>query len=191
MITTVTAVTRVVKNDELVTVDYRSSRAQTTEVTTLLERLQRVIDEGWVEGVGQWGEAATGNRSHVSALMFRLKNKATAGVEVDTLIKMADAAKVEFNWLARGEGPPRKPEAREPTIDPDDRYPNRARAIAAARNLGKSETAISDVLEMSLKANEDPPADWWFEKIAEADRREKDPFLTAPPGRKIGEDSDF
>lgn len=53
----------------------------------------------------------------------------------------------------------------------DDRYPNRARAIAAARSLGIDESAIAQVASVVLKSAVDPSPDDWFEMIRADARR--------------------
>lgn len=78
------------------------------------------------------------------------------------------------------------PEERAPlpdfVVEKDERYPNRARAIAAARLLRRDERAIARVASERLDADEDPPESWWFEQIDRAIADLKDPFR-----RKLGQ----
>jgi transcriptional regulator with XRE-family HTH domain len=68
---------------------------------------------------------------------------------------------------ARGETPT------DSRVERDERYPNRAKALAAARALGLSEEAIAEVASMDLKSDVDPEPLDWLEDIKSADRRAK------------------
>lgn len=59
----------------------------------------------------------------------------------------------------------------EPVIIYDERYPNRTRAIIAARALGRSELAIASVANMSFKDANDPSPDDWLKDIDAEERR--------------------
>jgi transcriptional regulator with XRE-family HTH domain len=53
----------------------------------------------------------------------------------------------------------------------DERYPNRTRAIRAARELGLSEDAIETVATMALKSAVDPAPEEWLDMIRDEARR--------------------
>lgn len=66
-----------------------------------------------------------------------------------------------------------EPEAEGSHVEYDERYPNRAKAAAAARALGYSDEAIEVVQSMSLKSDEDlEPEDWLDMMRSEHRRRE-------------------
>jgi transcriptional regulator with XRE-family HTH domain len=70
------------------------------------------------------------------------------------------------------------------TTDPDDVYPNRARAIAAARLLMFDERDIAVVAAVpGFKSDVDPEPAWWHARIVRArDERLDDERLGAPAG---------
>lgn len=57
--------------------------------------------------------------------------------------------------------------------DHDERYPNRIRALRAARELGYDPKAIEYVRSIALDADEDPEPEWWLEQMRAADRKLK------------------
>lgn len=57
------------------------------------------------------------------------------------------------------------------TVERPDRYPNRARAIVAARALGYSEGAVAAVAGIALKSAVDPEPEEWLEMIRSEARR--------------------
>lgn len=80
--------------------------------TGLADRLQWVLDNAEPLGLrnwnaSQWSLRAKLERTHVSALLRRFSKNAHAGVELDTLERLANAAKVSVCWLAFGVGSPR------------------------------------------------------------------------------------
>lgn len=80
--------------------------------STLAERLQWILKE---RGFSQRGlSTQTGLApGHVGVLMMRLRRDPNAGVETDTLRRIADGSGVSYEWLATGEGTaptsPRRP----------------------------------------------------------------------------------
>jgi hypothetical protein len=105
----------------------------------------------------------------------------------DTMPKVAAALSVSVEYLVDGKGPAPKLSGRwEPrpgtetgiptehrVVEYDERYPNRAKAIDAARLIDASETAIDHVRSWQLDAPEDPPAKWWLDQIVAADDKLK------------------
>lgn len=72
----------------------------------------------------------------------------------------------------------------EPTTDLDDRYPNRARALAAWRLLGRDEEAAEGVASLSMDRDDDPSPDEWFADLereeARLRRAAKSPSIPRP-----------
>jgi hypothetical protein len=65
---------------------------------------------------------------------------------------------------------PDSPDEGAASVEPDERYPSRPSAIAAARVLGKSEAALAAVEAMKLKSDDDPGLEVWLDKIDEVER---------------------
>lgn len=62
-------------------------------------------------------------------------------------------------------------------VEPD-RYPNRGKAVVAARVVELSGDAIAVVQALSLREGEaDPPARWWLEQILRAEDARRGPRL--------------
>ena len=53
----------------------------------------------------------------------------------------------------------------DPVIVKDERYPNRGKAITAARALGLDEPAIEHVSGYALESHRDPEPLWWLDQI--------------------------
>lgn len=69
-------------------------------------RMQEVLGLGLVRGKDGWSKLVTDNRSHVSTIMNRLKNKGWAGTagSLASLRDLAAAAGVSDEWLLHGRG---------------------------------------------------------------------------------------
>jgi len=127
-------------------------------IVSLLERIESVLEEtGW--SASEWARrAGLPERSHVNTIIRRLRENNAATVDVQTLAKMADSARVSLDWLALGRGTKDGPYVR---IDPDTRYPSRAVAIVAATLAGWRGAAIETVQAMNGFAT-DPGVQVWM-----------------------------
>ena len=65
--------------------------------------------------------------------------------------------------LPEAVAPPESPAATAVELDP--RYPNKAKAVAAARALDLDPQAIEVVQSQDLQSNEDPPPLYWLDQI--------------------------
>ncbi len=74
------------------------------------------------------------------------------------------------------------------TLEYDDQYPNRARAVVAARALGYSEEAIVQVQTQHFAGQPDMEPEEWLEEIRSSDRRLR--RGAKPPGRTAASDLD-
>jgi hypothetical protein len=114
------------------------------------------------------------------AVVSRLFGGYIKTVEAQTLIKLARALHVDPTWLATGVAKAPTPTGPmvplpgsydpasfipEPTIEFDDRYPNRATAAGIARRGGVAPDAIESVLADELMADVDPPELWWLDRM--------------------------
>lgn len=186
MNTRVITITEVVNEESTIAIDYGSNAQHSGAVSSLYERMEWVIENRFDGNGSAWSVAAGKSRTHVTTLMYRLRQNPQSGQEFETLRALATAAKVSLSWLAEGVGTPDSYD--ELASDREDRYPNRAEAISLARRAGYSATAVADIQAMALDADNDPPVRWWLEKIQERDRQLADPFLKPPkhnPGKDI------
>ena len=86
-------------------VDHGTHDMHYVPVSTLKERLQKVLDDGLVENASRWSEAAGLTRIHVNKLLK--SDRADRGhVELVVLTKLAAVARVSPAWLAYGVGGP-------------------------------------------------------------------------------------
>jgi hypothetical protein len=145
----------------------------------LLERLEEVMSErDW--NARQWAIAAKlPAPTHLYTLLRRLKVKPDSTADLATMTALADTAGVTLDWLALGRAP-----KYALANEPDPLYPSRKYAIAAARILGRPETAIATVARVDDLAT-DPGADYWLERIALAALETRvDPPALDPPSAK-------
>ena len=74
------------------------------------------------------------------------------------------------------------------TLEYDDQYPNRARAVVAARALGYTEEAIAQVQGQHFAGQPDMEPEEWLDEIKTADRRLR--RGVAPVGTVVASDLD-
>lgn len=119
------------------------------------------------------------------------------GVGQKTLLRVAkgfemsvpEFTRAAFEWWER-EGSRAPVAVVQLVTEFDERYPNRARAIVAARALGRSPSAIAAVASQKLKSDVDLSPDQWLKRIDATEDDEKHPSLTAPSGRRLTDDDD-
>lgn len=167
--------TEVRKNDESTTRLPGIIGGPIVRAVGLRERMLQVLDwKHWSDR--QWArEAKLSEETHVTQIIRRLTKNPDAGVDARTLEKLAIAAKVSLDWLVLGHGTP------EIFIDAD--YPSRGPAVTAARTLGYSERAISEVLAMTGFPG-DPGVDFWMAQLQAAHLRHDTPGMHPPRRRK-------
>lgn len=152
-------------------------------LTELGERIQQALDAA---GLSQ------GKAEQKAGLSDALLSKWMTGPSKPgsaRLLALANALGVDFQWLAFGRGTMRPPGDEGPIVELDDRYPNKARAIAKARREGYSEEAIAAVQAVPLKSLDDLPETEWSAEIHAAEQRVKK-FGTASPGGRTSRDDD-
>jgi phage repressor protein C with HTH and peptisase S24 domain len=137
----------------------------------IIERVEKILRETRQPNGGEWSARSLAIASgltptHIGRILNYNK---TGRVSTPTLKKIAAAARVRPEWLLTGEEPMR------PDKEQQDQYPNRARAVAAARALGTvSEEAIATVRSTRLKsATADLTPNQWLDKILTAERDEQ------------------
>lgn len=81
-------------------------------------------------------------------------------VSAHWLSALAKELGVSLDWLASGEE-----HTGATVVEYDERYPNRAQAVAAARALGFSSEAIARVQTVVLSRTDDPSPREWLRKI--------------------------
>ncbi|HEV8462111.1 MAG TPA: helix-turn-helix transcriptional regulator [Gaiellaceae bacterium] len=119
--------------------------------------LQRTRDEKFAGNATRLAKALGMSQSGVTQIINRRNRPST-----ETAVALAQLLGVEVWQLMYG-----KTSGAALTITLDtDIYPNRARAIAAARLLRRSEAAIARVQQRpGAKSDEDRPVDAWFHLI--------------------------
>lgn len=147
-------------------------------VETLALRLQWVLNQTGVSARGLSLKAGLAG-GHVGLML-----RGTAGKRPsdETIAKLARAAGVSHEWLARGEGEPGlRPHAGHTPplhVELTERYAGRAEAEKAMRGV-LPDPAVDSVLRWDLNATQDPGALWWIERMKEAARQlglwQKDP----------------
>lgn len=126
----------------------------------LRDAMQRLMNE----------DARYGNKSRLAAALGRKQPSISdflngrTGASHETAERLARLMQVDVRELLgeREAASPPVPED-ELVYEHDDRYPNRGRAIAAARLLRKDERAIASVGDVLPAA--DMPVQWWFRRI--------------------------
>lgn len=108
---------------------------QSFPVETLAQRLQWVIDNGYVPSARQWALRANLSHSTVSLAIARGSEVAPSRLKA-----LAETAKVSFAWLAVGEGYPND----EPAPPAKTDYKRLEIAIADARKKGKVTSGAID-----------------------------------------------
>lgn len=133
---------------------------------TAAERFRQIMDwTGW--SAREWARrAGLREESHVNRLISRLENEPDAAVNVDTLARLADAAKVSLDWLWLGRGLPGA--IVEGSDDP--RYVSRGKIISALWLMGYP----PEVGESLLTENgfvDDPGVEYWLDRARTEARR--------------------
>lgn len=138
--------------------DASKSRRILVVAMDLLKRLNEVQElAGWSDS--EWSRrAGLAERTHVSTLKRRLRENPNAGVDINVLAALADAADVSLDWLALGRGVPKIEHYSDPT------YPGRATAVAAAKIAGFSDSAIEAVVARDV-GPKDPGTSFWLDQI--------------------------
>lgn len=114
----------------------------------------------------------------------------SADIDRRTAIAIARAANVRLEWLLTGSGPREPFDASDgrTLVEYDDQYPNRARAVVAARALGYTEEAIAQVQGQHFAGQPDMEPEEWLDEIKTADRRLR--RGVAPMGTVVASDLD-
>ena len=139
----------------------------------LRERIQ------WILTKNEWTQrelsrrAGLKSQSHVGLILK------SGSAKVEALSAIADAAGVPFAWLANGEGSPEGPFVK--VVDMDDRYPNRAEAVARLRGVVRPETLDWLVSRRLQSDNEDQSVKQWMDDALTYERQ-VDKF-GPPPGQ--------
>lgn len=152
-------------------------------LTPLGERIERALtaanlSQGQAEKRAGLGDASLSQTMTVERPQIGLS----------TLQKLATALGVRLAWLAIGEEPMRE-HSDGAVIELDERYPNRARAVAAARRDGYSEAAIAEVM-VPLKNSNDLPQTEWAVEIHAAEQRLKKFGQAAAKTQPVGDEDD-
>lgn len=129
------------------------------DVEGLIARILEVYEEGKRAGEwtseGDFSEKCGLARSHVGLIRRKTTKPNRATVK-----RIAERTKVRAAWLSDGELP-----KRPMRLTKNDRYPNRTKAAAAARQLDYDEQAIQDVLAEVLKSPTDPTPEAWLQMM--------------------------
>jgi hypothetical protein len=135
---------------------------------TLLDRVRWVADRsGKVSDAETWSKSAGLSHGYISNFYDRAGRDASAGMRVDTLNKLADAAGISRRWLADGTGP----------IDsetPEEQDPKQLartwfllHAQRTPRTLAAAEEWLAVAIDEPLRRSEVwSPVDW-FEHLWE------------------------
>jgi hypothetical protein len=164
--------------------DFGSRGAHTRFVLSLLERLEWVIEHRAGGNQRALSRASKLGENHIGVILTRLRKDPTRDIERETLSAIAKGGGVSLRWLASGDGSAddngpltredlervvaaaaERVGTREHTIERDERYPNRAIAIAKQYEHGASAKAI-DLLRKVAHSGDDPPVEWWEKKLA-------------------------
>ena len=141
-------------------------------VETLALRLQWVLDQTGLSARALSLKAGLAG-GHVGLMLRGTAGKRPAD---ETLAKLARAAGVSQEWLARGVGEPglvlQKGATPPLTVALTDRYAGRAEAKKAMEGLVEPE-ANAAISGWDLNATQDPGVVWWIERIKELDRQIK------------------
>jgi len=95
------------------------------------------------------------SQSHVGLILK------SGSAKIEALNAIAEAAGVPFVWLANGEGTPEGPI--DAVIDFDDRYRNRAEAVARLRGVVRQETIAWLVSRRLQSDNRDQSIKQWMD----------------------------
>lgn len=129
--------------------------------------MKRLRDERYEGNVTKLGKALGISQSAVSQLLADVPKNRPSFATTDAVARLLG---VSVHELLSGP-------AEAVVVEPDV-YPNRARAVAAARLLGKDERAIERVRQIpGSKSDEDRPVGKWFERI------EAEETMLEEPGR--------
>jgi hypothetical protein len=135
---------------------------------TLADRLEWIIKTKFGGNASEMSRrCGFKNRNQIGMILARQRQDPSTNIGHVLLGKIAEAGGVTADWLITGNGPV---PASTSTVEFDEKYPNRTRAIAAARALGNvSEQAISWVMaapwSIDLSPNE------WLQEMQAATRR--------------------
>lgn len=178
-------------------------------VAVILQRMSRPSDAVTTSYVAKylrdWGAASKDNKMSALAKRFDLPPSSLNQIASGSLgigaksgdryarlcgfKNYAELMNAATQWASSSEAEKRKTlVGKKHIVALNERYPNRAIAMRAARDLGLSEKAIADIAEAKLESNTDKPSKWWFEKIQDRDKVYSDPFAKAGPSGKKDED---
>lgn len=150
------------------------------------KRIKRAVDENhpvvrairWILDNKQqpdgkpWSQRALSKAAGLNGVHIQqiLSGYQTPNIAAKTANGLAAAAGVSPDWILNGVGSPGEEMVR-PVVELDEQYPNRARAVAAARALGSvPEEAIEQVLSVQWKGADMTP-DEWLDELRSAARR--------------------
>ena len=159
-------------------------------VSTLAERLVLALEHSGISQNGLDAEAKL-PKGYTS----RIKNSKRTRVNPDLIRRMADVLRVNFEWLAIGNGamlpepdlssdaktadkveyPPQEQPVREVVRERDERYPNRTAAWKHLESLGEtfSPSTVFEVNSMALSSDSDPTMIEWIDMIRSHERQKK------------------
>lgn len=136
-------------------------------MSSLLERMEEVLERRkW--SAQRWGrEAGLSERSHVSGMMRLLRKSGRPFTgDLATWARLAEAADVSLDWLAFGKGNPWDGMHRDLA---NDEYPTRARILGFAHlTRAFSDDAVRQVAALSGFAR-DPGPRFWLRALLEID----------------------
>lgn len=131
-------------------------------ISALAERVASMLDRRGLTQ-GELSESAGIDPSILSRLLSGKRSSASA----QTIARMARTLQVSSGWLATGEGDADRAEGGET----QDRFPERAKALRAARELGLHPRALEFVAALYLPNGENFDAKWWLDMLLTADKK--------------------
>jgi len=113
---------------------------------TLQQRLEWIRDTKFGGSARKMSLGCGLSHSHVTAILRKLRSHSRAAIEIDTLAKIAEGAKIRVDWLLNGAGirdiDPEYASSLGHSVD----YPERDKAVQAALALEICQEAIDRVV---------------------------------------------